>query len=160
MIAAVSWSVAARRRRPFPRRPAAAIAAWAVISTAACLVEHVGSPQARWFTILLLLLGAAFVLYGVTGLMRLAVPSGSTGAVLAEAVLVSASLITLLWVVVSPPEVPAPLALAGLVPAVVELATLALIVRLPAAVPGLVWRSMLDVAGSGAAIALIFAAHA
>jgi hypothetical protein len=67
-----------------------AVAAWALISTAACLVEHGGSPGARWFMLLLLLLGAALVLYGVSGLMRLAVPVGTTGAVLAEAVLVSA----------------------------------------------------------------------
>jgi diguanylate cyclase (GGDEF)-like protein/PAS domain S-box-containing protein len=159
-LAAASWSVSAWRRRPFPRRPAAAVAAWALISTAVCLVEHGGSPAARWFTLLLLLLGAALVLYGVSGLMRLAIPAGTTGAVLAEAVLVSASLITLLWVLVTPAEVPVAPALAALVPAVVELATLALIVRLPAAVPGLVWRSMVDVAGSAVAITLVFAGHA
>ena len=157
VLAAGAWAVAAVRRRPLRRRHAAAVAGWAVASGSARLVASVAGGSAPWVADLLLLLAAGLALYACTGAVRQALPSGKIGAVLAEAVLVSTSLVTLAWVLAAPPEVPVPTSLLALVPAVVELATVALVLRLPAAVPDLTWRDTHKILLAGVALTLTFA---
>jgi diguanylate cyclase (GGDEF)-like protein/PAS domain S-box-containing protein len=156
-LATASWALAARARRPFPRHPAAAIAGWAAVSAAARLVRLADAPAATMVADALLVVASVLVLSGVTGAVRHVVPSGHTGAVLAEAGLVATSLITLTWVLVDAEAAPGPDRLVGLLPAVAELTALALVLRLPAAVPGLLTRSPHKIAVSCAAIALMFA---
>jgi diguanylate cyclase (GGDEF)-like protein/PAS domain S-box-containing protein len=156
-LAAGSWLLAAYRRRPFRRRHSTAMAAWALVSVAARVVDRFDATAAQRVADVLLVAASVLIVYAVTGAVRHVIPSGNTGAVLAEAVLVSTSLITLAWVLVAPEPAPSPAAMVGLAPAVAELATLALVLRLPAAVPGMLWHSPHKIALASAAIALMFA---
>jgi diguanylate cyclase (GGDEF)-like protein/PAS domain S-box-containing protein len=157
LLAAASWALAARRRQPFPRRHAVALAGWALAAGAGRLLALGDAPAAQTTADVLLLVASVCVLYGVLGAVRHVIPNGHTGAVLAEAGLVATSLITLTWVLVAPGESPEPGALIGLVPAVAELTALALVLRLPAAVPGMLTHSPHKIAVSAGAAALMFA---
>ncbi len=137
-----SWLNAMRANRPFRHREAALLVCWAALSASARLFALLPGPPAQIIADLLLLTAAVLALLAVAGVVRrITAAIGGLGRALAQSALISTSLVTLAWVLTGAPLAPPATDLLSALPAVVDLATCALILRLAMLVPEAVTRT-------------------
>jgi diguanylate cyclase (GGDEF)-like protein/PAS domain S-box-containing protein len=141
-LAGWSWCSAVRANGPFRPREATLLVAWAVCSGVARLVDLLPESSAKVSADLLLLTASSLALVAVAGVVRrISSAIGGLGASLAEAGLNATSLVTLAWVLTGGPLRPPAAALLSAAPALIDLATSALILRLAMLVPEAVSRA-------------------
>ena len=139
VLTALSWGNAVRIGRPFPRRSAAAVLGWAVLSALAFGVSALGTGAAMaHLTGVLLTLAAVAALVGVGGIVRFVRVSGRLEPAVAEAVLVGSAVVTIVWAVTDPPVHLPWAATLSLLLTLVDVGVVVLIVRLPVVSPSLV----------------------
>jgi diguanylate cyclase (GGDEF)-like protein/PAS domain S-box-containing protein len=141
-IAGWSWLLVMRSNGPFRRPEVLALAAWAGLSGLGRLIALSSGPTAQQIGDLFLLAGSGLALLAVAALVRrLTAAIGGLGAAVAESALNATSLVTLAWVLTGGPLNPPPSALLAAAPAMIDLATATLLLRLAALVPEAVGRA-------------------
>jgi diguanylate cyclase (GGDEF)-like protein/PAS domain S-box-containing protein len=141
-LAGWSWLSAMRAGGPFRRREAALLAGWAWLSGIARLAALLPSPVAEHGADVLLLVASCLALLAVAFVVRrITAAIGGLGAAVAESALNATSLVTLAWVLTDAPLRPPVDALICAAPAMIDLATAALVLRLAMLVPEAVSRA-------------------
>lgn len=136
LLAGASWALHARRPAALVAPGhATAIAGWAGLTAAAAVVGLVAGNPAHPMALGLLVLAVLGAAVGVAGAARLATLGPGLAHAGAEAGLVGASCVSILWVVAGSPAVPGYPALVALTLTMIDFMSAALIVRLPLA-PG------------------------
>jgi diguanylate cyclase (GGDEF)-like protein/PAS domain S-box-containing protein len=142
-LAGWSWLLAFRSPGPFRRRESAMFVVWALLGGSARLI-HIWSPDgldALVDTLLLCASGLALVATA-TVVRRITAVIGGLGSAVAESALDATSLVTLAWVLAGGPLSSPAEALFSAAPAMIDLATAALVLRLVTLAPEAVSRSV------------------
>ena len=140
-LAGWSWLSALRANSPFRPSEVVALVAWAALSGLGRLVSLWGGPSAQQSADLLLLAGSGLALLAVAGVVRrFSAAIGGLGAAVAESALNATSLVTLAWVLAGGPLRPPSSALLAAAPAMIDLATATLMLRLASLMPDAVAR--------------------